>query len=604
LDTISPGELFARHDPVKGSVLIIGAGAVGGFLADELAAMGITQLRIVDFDTLAIPNLIRHPLPRTMIGQPKASSLATHIRGKFPTCNAVGIDRNFLDLSDDDQLQMVRQADVVVAAIDPEDCRRRINELCVEAEVPAVYTAVWVSEDVTDAEVGEIFWTLPGRHTPCYACWLASDRSGADDDSGGTGHGMRADIKVVVLAAASVVRALVGPTPERVRILDRTRNLILVHSFTPTSTAVERLFHGPNFQELSRSTRSGFRSRNVAVSFPPIPCQVCGGQAPPDPEEERRREERARRERVDAARHEAEVVQRLAQQEAEAAEVARRDAFRKLHGVAALRDVGASLGQQEREREIERVRIEAAKMARTQRRDLLWDNARQEFEPISATLREAVLSAGAPVQITPEGPSHSRTQQSWNQWEITLGGAGLRVRKLGRLLSFGSEPNSGNYGDDWLSNTRSPFDIVAYSYVEVNGPRNSQGYIGRSHSLWFGDVQDRGNYGWYEVAFEETRHQHIPIWQWNPASRSFSSREGIYLPHERPPQAVGAVAAFGPEPVGLKVIWPPTPLAAIGLDDFINRWVGWFAAAAQGQLYKPSGIPERDLAGAWRIDGI
>lgn len=126
-DRISEAQLYARHDPVRGAVLIIGVGAVGGFLAEELAPMGISPLRLVDPDTLAAQNLVRHPLSRTSIGKPKATSLADKIRGGFPDCDVAGINEDFLALTASEQFQLVSQAHVVVVSADSEACRRRVT---------------------------------------------------------------------------------------------------------------------------------------------------------------------------------------------------------------------------------------------------------------------------------------------------------------------------------------------------------------------------------------------------------------------------------------------------------------------------------------------
>ncbi len=254
--------IYVRHPPRHGAVLIVGAGVVGGFLADELAARGYSPLRLVDRDRLEEENLIRHPLGRPYLGQMKASALANHIREEAPWCNAIGTDADFLKLPTGQQLHLARQADVIVAAIESVDCRLRINELCLAAEKPAVYPAVWVGGGVREAEVGEIFWMRPGRQTPCYVCLR---RWRAEAGEGRTGHGTQTDIKYHVLATTSVIDALLNPDDERAGILDADRNLILVHGFMPPSEAVQDFFDERSMQ-------------NVLVRFPETPCPACGGQ--------------------------------------------------------------------------------------------------------------------------------------------------------------------------------------------------------------------------------------------------------------------------------------------------------------------------------------
>ena len=46
--------------------------------------------------------------------------------------------------------------------------------------------------------------------------------------------------------------------------------------------------------------------------------------------------------------------------------------------------------------------------------------------------------------------------------------------------------------------------------------------------------------------------------------------------------------------------WPFIKLEPDNLGEFIERWVGWFGAAASGQLSHPSSMPERAPQNSWR----
>lgn len=258
--------VFARHARRVGAVLIIGAGAVGGFLAEELARMGFSPIQLVDRDVLEVENLIRHPLGAQALGQPKASALANKIWLDFPVCEVEGLDVDFLDLTETEQRRLVSAVHVVVAATDNLDCQRRVNWVALAEETAAVYPAVWVDPRIRDAEVGEILWVLPGRHTPCYEC-AAATRLGAPDAE--AARGARADIQLVSLAAALVVAALLDATHEQSAILDPERNAIYLHGLTPTSPGIRPIF-----------PTEGLQSRTVQVHFPPEPCLVCGGHDP------------------------------------------------------------------------------------------------------------------------------------------------------------------------------------------------------------------------------------------------------------------------------------------------------------------------------------
>lgn len=259
--------VWARHRRRTGAVLIVGSGAVGGFLAEELARMGFSPLRLVDPDTLAVENLVRHPLGAPSLGQPKAPALAEQIRRDFPPCDARGFDADFLELPAAEQRLLAAQADVVVAATDSIACQRHINRVALAAGKPAVFPAIWVDPRIRDAEVGEILWVLPGRRTPCYECASAFRRTASDAQAA---RGARVDIQLVVLATAQVVAALADPDDTRSQILDPGRSALYLHGLTPTSPGVRAAFPSP-----------GLSSRDVRVPFPAHPCPACHGRRSP-----------------------------------------------------------------------------------------------------------------------------------------------------------------------------------------------------------------------------------------------------------------------------------------------------------------------------------
>jgi hypothetical protein len=253
--------VWARHPRLRGSVLVVGAGAVGGFLAEELARIGFSPLCLVDPDVLAVENLVRHPLGAGDLGLPKAPALAARIRADFPLCAATGLQADFTRLPEDEQRTLVREADVVVAATDSAACQRHVNRVALEVGTPAVFPAVWVDPRIRDAEVGEILWMDPDRTTPCYECAAAFRRGAADAQAA---RGARVDIQLVALATAQVVTALAHPEDERSAILDPRRTAIYLHGLTPTSPGVRATFPA-----------SGLSSRNVRVPFPSRPCPAC-----------------------------------------------------------------------------------------------------------------------------------------------------------------------------------------------------------------------------------------------------------------------------------------------------------------------------------------
>lgn len=65
-------------------VLVVGCGAVGGHIAEMLAASGVGRLTLVDHDTMSNDNTFRHFLGRTLVDERKARALEIDIRWRFP----------------------------------------------------------------------------------------------------------------------------------------------------------------------------------------------------------------------------------------------------------------------------------------------------------------------------------------------------------------------------------------------------------------------------------------------------------------------------------------------------------------------------------------
>lgn len=254
--------VWARHRRRTGAVLIVGAGAVGGFLAEELARLGYSPICLIDPDVLETENLVRHPLGAPALGQPKAPALAGQICRDFPPCHADGISADFLQLAESQQLRLAAAADVVVAATDSPACQRRVNEVALAAGKPAAFPAIWVDPRLRDAEVGEILWVRPGHQTPCYECATAFRQAAADTQAA---RGARIDIQLVALATAHIVAALAEPADEHSAILDPQRTAIYLHGLTPTSPQIRAAF-----------ATEGLASRNVRVPYPATPCPACG----------------------------------------------------------------------------------------------------------------------------------------------------------------------------------------------------------------------------------------------------------------------------------------------------------------------------------------
>lgn len=214
----------------------------------------------------------------------------------------------------------------------------------------------------------------------------------------------------------------------------------------------------------------------------------------------------------------------------------------------------------------EESRRESEARTESERRRMLAEAGTKSHARIATELREAIEGA-APSSIT----SASRN----GGWSVRLGEAELTM----------SSPSSHEAGA-WGGWALPLFDVVLAARVVVRTPPDRHGYEGRGHSLWYCDAQEEGRFAWYETAFMIS---------------ALVPRQGRLDPFAFNPGEESAKALW----VGMaeyQVAWPFTELAIDDLDDFIDRWADWFAAAARGALSHPSTMPERSVEGTWRRD--
>ena len=244
-----------------------------------------------------------------------------------------------------------------------------------------------------------------------------------------------------------------------------------------------------------------------------------------------------------------------------AARLARAAETPTLPGLAQLQEANRS--EVQRAGSVARQASEASSEA--ERRQALARAAVQSFSRISAAIHGALMSA-APDAQTESG--------QLGAWALRLGGASVRIAPVNHR----SEPNQ------WGGWSAPSFEVVAHSSVELLVGGGGSQYQGRSHSLWFGDIQQPEHFGWFETAF-----------MFSPLIRRSAAQEPFALtPGEEAAKAVWSGMAE------YQVAWPFTPLIVGELDEFIGRWAAWLASAAQGTLSHPTRMPEIEPQGSWR----
>ena len=161
LDIAGQNRLLQSH------ALIIGLGGLGSPVAMYLAAAGVGQLTLVDFDDVDLSNLQRQIIHNHQsIGQAKVDSAAATLRALNPDITVHTLNKR---LTDNELLQAVQHADVVIDASDNFATRFAINQACVTSHTPLVSGAairlegqvsVFPNTQTTDGEIA----------APCYRC--------------------------------------------------------------------------------------------------------------------------------------------------------------------------------------------------------------------------------------------------------------------------------------------------------------------------------------------------------------------------------------------------------------------------------------------------
>jgi len=142
-------------------VVIAGAGAMAGEIAEGLVRKGVGELQVIDFDTVGLTNLNRQFFMIGDVGSPKAYALVRNLEphGAMGT-RLVGWPISFEEaLAGDVDLD----CDVIVAAVDDARTRIRMSIFARERGIPAIFGGASV-----DASYAYVFVQEP--NAACFGC--------------------------------------------------------------------------------------------------------------------------------------------------------------------------------------------------------------------------------------------------------------------------------------------------------------------------------------------------------------------------------------------------------------------------------------------------
>ena len=145
----------------EAKVLVVGLGGLGCAATQYLAAAGVGQLTLVDFDTVALSNLQRQTLHSdATIGQPKVDSARDALARINPNTHLV--THNAM-LDDDAMSALIAEHSLVLDCTDNVAVRNQLNAGCFRHKTPLVSGAAIRME-------GQISVFTYQEGEPCYRC--------------------------------------------------------------------------------------------------------------------------------------------------------------------------------------------------------------------------------------------------------------------------------------------------------------------------------------------------------------------------------------------------------------------------------------------------
>ena len=153
---------FDGQEQLKASrVLVVGLGGLGCAAAQYLAAAGVGQLTLLDFDTVSLSNLQRQTLHSdAAIGQPKVDSARAALARINPHVQLTALNAR---LEDEALAAQIAAHDLVLDCTDNGAIRNQLNAGCFRHKTPLVSGAAIRME-------GQISVFTYQEDEPCYRC--------------------------------------------------------------------------------------------------------------------------------------------------------------------------------------------------------------------------------------------------------------------------------------------------------------------------------------------------------------------------------------------------------------------------------------------------
>jgi molybdopterin/thiamine biosynthesis adenylyltransferase len=202
------------------TVMIVGNGSVGSYMAEQLARIGIECFILIDPDSVEKINLSRTIFLREDVGRKKTEAVRRRIFAVNPNARIITEEMQYELVPREMMRRYINSASVVVAATDNARTQYAINRDSYFVGRPVVYVGIYAG-----AKAGEIVTCIPTK-TPCFRCAVGTLRETFDgseearrDTDYGTGRvagviALPCDIQHISSTAIRMVASIVTTVHE------------------------------------------------------------------------------------------------------------------------------------------------------------------------------------------------------------------------------------------------------------------------------------------------------------------------------------------------------------------------------------------------------
>ena len=181
------GSLGIKENLFDKKIALLGLGSVGSVAAAQFVKAGLSNLTLIDPDTLEIHNIIRHLCDLTDLGRFKADAVKDKLLAINPELTVKAVKYDFVQ--DYDKISKhLEEIDLLVISTDTPDSRQLANITSVSLNIPAIYISLHER-----ARTGKVMRIVPGV-TGCRHC-IGDGRWGSEFTPGATDYSDSDDVR-------------------------------------------------------------------------------------------------------------------------------------------------------------------------------------------------------------------------------------------------------------------------------------------------------------------------------------------------------------------------------------------------------------------------